>query len=523
LTEAASYRETAVMHTFLGRNKKLVVIFVCAVVVRLIQVFLVYTISGDGPIYIEIAKNFYQGDFRGGLAFEYPPAYPLFISAAYSVTRDWLIAGRLVSFIFGILTIFPIYFMTKELFGEKVANLTSVFFVFQPLVSNYAVRVISEPTYVFFFVCAVWLSWKAISGFIYPLYFAAGAMSGFSYLIRPEGLGVAIVSCLCILFYDLLNIKQNYKRKTAQICVLALGVLVFVSPYVLHIKNETGQWKLSKKKSIVTAITGETLGDSITDASVQAWARIPAYSSMEEGYLKTFLGLIIVFVITFHCLLFLLLIICLVGRKEISVQGRYEMFICLIIIFYFLVFSLFYVSDRHLIPLVSICLFWSAIGFYVVYRYILKKIPPRKIEKMPKLPGRIFALLLMVVILSLLPQAMRPQDRDKIGRKKVGLWMRENCEKSPCIFTDSLRLAFYAGAEAVRFQNRPGIDKYEDLIKFVTSSKKGIDYIVIDKSTIWRYCPDFLDSINSSDLEVIHIQPKLEHSAYGELIVYKVK
>ena len=195
----------------------------------------------------------------------------------------------------------------------------------------------------------------------------------------------------------------------------------------------------------------------------------------------------------------------------------------MLVIFHILIFALFYVTAKYLVALISISLFWAAIGFYELYRYILLKIPQGKIEAMPKLPGRIFALLLMVVILSLLPQAMRPQDRDKIGRKKVGLWMRENCEKSPCIFTDSLRLAFYAGAEAVRFQNRPGIDKYEDLIKFVTSSKKGIDYIVIDKSTIWRYCPDFLDSINSSDLEVIHIQPELEHSAYGELIVYKVK
>jgi len=101
--------------------------------------------------------------------------------------------------------------------------------------------------------------------------------------------------------------------------------------------------------------------------------------------------------------------------------------------------------------------------------------------------------------------------------------MKENCKESPRILTDSLRLAYYAEGEAVRVQNRPNISKYDDLMKFVKSSPKGIDYVVIDKATIGRYCPDFLDAVSSSDLVAIHVQPKLEHSAYGELIVYEVK
>ena len=60
-------------------------------------------------------------------------------------------------------------------------------------------------------------------------------------------------------------------------------------------------------------------------------------------------------------------------------------------------------------------------------------------------------------------------------------------------------------------------------MRFVKSSPEGIDYVVIDKATIGRYCPGFLDAVSSSDLVAIHVQPKLEHSAYGELIVYEVK
>ena len=495
----------------------------CAFVIKLIQVLLVCTISGDSPAYIQMAKSFFAGNFSAGLAEDYPPLYSLFVTAAYSITHDWIIAGRLVSFIFSILTIVPIYFLTKELFGEKVANVASVFFIFQPAIGGYSVRIISEPTYVFFFVSAVWLSWKAISTQKHSLLFAAGAISGLSYLVRPEGLGVAIVTCLYVSFHDLLRVKYNYRKKIIHICMLVLGASIFVFPYVLHIKNETGRWELSKKKSILTAITGKAFGDSVPDASVSTAARIPAYSMLEDGYLKTLLGLTAAFIKACHYLLFLLLLFGLIRRKVISRQGKYESFIILILIFYFLVLSLFYVSDRHLISLIAMCLFWAAIGFCELYQYVSIRMPQRLVEAMPILRGRTFALMLIAVILSSSAEAFRPQDRDKIGRKKTGLWIKENCKESPRILTDSVRLAYYAEAEAVRVQNRPNISKYDDLMKFVKSFPEGIDYVVIDKVTIGRYCSDFLDAVSSSDLVAIHVQPKLEHSAYGELIVYEVQ
>lgn len=511
------------MWSLLRNNKQLITIMLCAFVVKLIQVLLVCTISGDGPAYIRMAKNFFAGNFSAGLAEDYPPLYSLFIAAAYSITNDWVIAGRLVSFIFSILTIVPIYFLTKELFGEKVAKVASVFFIFHPAIGGYSVRIISEPIYVFLFVSAVWLSWKAISTQKHSLLFAAGAISGLSYLVRPEGLGVAIVTCLYVSFHDLLRVKYNYRKKIIHICMLLLGASIFVLPYLLHIRNETGQWKLSKKKSILNAVTGKAYGNSVPDASVLFGARIPAYSRMEDGFPKIFLGFVGEFITSFHYLLFLLLLIGLIRRKAIPRQGKYESFIILITIFYFLLLSLFYVSDRHIVPLIAMCLFWAAIGFCELYRYVSIRMPQGLVETMPILRGRVFALMLMAVILSSSAEAFRPQDRDKIGRRKVGLWMKENCKESPRILTDSLRLAYYAEGEAVRVQNRPNISKYDDLMKFVKSSPKGIDYVVIDKVTIGRYCPDFLDAVSSSDLVAIHVQPKLEHSAYGELIVYEVK
>jgi hypothetical protein len=227
----------------------------------------------------------------------------------------------------------------------------------------------------------------------------------------------------------------------------------------------------------------------------------------------------------------LLLLLGFVRRKVVPRRQKPELFIGLVLIFHILVFSLFYVSDRHLVPLVSVCLFWAAIGFYELYHLVLMKVPS---AKAPNWSKKTSIILLIAVIFTLLPYVLRPQDRDKIGQKRVGKWIRENCTKSPYIFTDMERIAFYANGYFVPFQNRPGISNYDDLVRFAKKKYQGnfdynlgpshsIDYIVIDKSRIANYCPDFLDSVNSSTLEIVHVQPKLSHSAYGELVVYKMK
>ncbi len=507
-----------------SEKQRLLLILCMVLVVRLIQLFIVCSISGDGPVYIEMAKNFFAGNFKAGLAKDYPPLYPLFIAGVYSITRDWIVAGHFVSFLFSFFTILLIYFLVKDVFGETIACITAVLLIFQPAVGRYTVRVLTEPTYTFFFVLSLYLSWKAITKQKYSLYFWAGSVSGLSYLVRPEGLGVVIVTGLYTLLQAFSDFKDTYKKRIISICILALGAMVLVSPYVLYIRSETGKWQLSKKKSIIAAVTGQAIGDSVPDMSLPREARMPAYSRIGgKGYLRTLFGMVVEFVKAYNLFLFPLLFLGLIRRKLIPRRPKYESFVFLVLIFHILIFALFYVTSKFMVSLISISLFWASIGFYELYEAILAKIPLQRIKAMPKLPNRIFVVLLSAIILGLLPWTLRPQDRDKIGRKKVGLWIKENCIKSPRILTDSLRLSFYAEANAVRFQNRPGISKYRDLIKFVKSSNDRIDYVVVDKATIRRYCSDFLGSVDSSDLEVIHVQPKLSHSDYGELVVYKVK
>ncbi|MFA5292227.1 MAG: glycosyltransferase family 39 protein [Phycisphaerae bacterium] len=513
-------------------KQKLLLILCAAFIVRLFQLFTVFAISGDGPVYIEMARNFYVGNLKAGLARDYPPLYPLLITGVYSITRDWVVAGWLVSFVCGILTILPIYYLARDVFGEKVAEVTAVLSAFYPALSQYSVVVLSQSVYVFLFMMTVWLGWKAITNNSKRMYFLTGLLSGLNYLARPEGLGIVIVMALYTFSTGFSSFKNTYKKKIILITIMCMGVFIFVAPYVLYVKGETGEWRLSKKKSIITAITGS---EDVTtpDNTGSYYLRIPCYSKLEGGYIKMLIEMSILFVRIYIPVLFLLMLFGLMSRKIIPWSLGYEIFIGIIILFHILVFSLFYLSERQLMPLAAASLFWAAIGFNELHNLIITKVVWAR-ERVKKNQGKIFWILLTAVILTLLPYTFRPQDRDKIGQRKVGEWMKENCGENSYILTDMSRAAFYAGGYFVPLQNRLNIDKYEDLIKFAKTPNEGsynynsgrshsIDYIVIDKSRIANCCPDFLDSVDSAILEEIHVQPKLEHSTYGEIVVYKVK
>ncbi len=514
-------------------DKAFIIIISALFVVRMVQLSLIYTISGDGPVYIEIAKHFFAGDIKAGLAKDYPPLYPMFISAAYSVIRDWIIAGRFVSFTFSVLTIFPLYLMAKEIFGKKIATLSSIFFIIQPVIGMHSSRLISESTYIFFFVLTVWLSWKAVSMQKPFLCLIAGIISGLAYLVRPEGLGVAIIASLFILFQNPINFKKTFKLRLTLIFALALGTLILTTPYILFLKYETGEWRLSKKKSIVTAVTGKPDNNTISLQGMEVikknpQARIPSYSRLERGYFVTLGSTALVLAKTYNPLLFLLLFLGLIRRKAVPRNKKYELYVGVCLVFYILILSLFYVSERHLMPLFTLCLIWSSIGFCELYLWIIARMPIAKktiagIEK-----NRLLAIALGLIVISILPWALRPTDKDKLGQKKVGQWIKENCKPSPYILTDLNQVVFYADGNPIALQNRSNINNYEKFIEFIKNGCKKqrgheVDYLVIDKLRIKKYCSDFLDSVDSSVLKVIHFQPKLNDSTYGDLIVYEVR
>ena len=74
----------------------------------------------------------------------------------------------------------------------------------------------------------------------------AGSFFALSYLTRPEGILLFLMIFICLVFLKTLSlISISYKK----IFVFFLVFLLFISPYILYLKNTTGKWSLSGKIS----------------------------------------------------------------------------------------------------------------------------------------------------------------------------------------------------------------------------------------------------------------------------------
>ena len=160
------------------KHKWLIAIFVIALLVRIIFVFSMPVKLWDETIYLNLGADlshnplsysFSHGwsDFipSGGDDFYgYPkagfraPILPYLISIFYFLNLGFL-TNFLIPLI-GALSVILVYKLGKELFNEKVALISSVFFAFIPLHVFYSSRVLTDVLFTFFVLLTFLSFWK---------------------------------------------------------------------------------------------------------------------------------------------------------------------------------------------------------------------------------------------------------------------------------------------------------------------------------------------------------------------------
>lgn len=557
-------------------------ILLLAVIVRLAQALVVATISGDAPTYIAISRHLSEGNLAEALRPAYPPLYSALVVAPYAVLRDWVLAGRATSFVFGVLTVAAMYLFTRRRFGERPAAFVALLLVFQPLAGSFSVRIVPSSVYTFLLVCSLWLGLRALETRRAAYWLGCGCVAGLGYLARPEALAVVMITGAFGVVTAARDLRQRWGEGLRNLAALAAGALVVMSPYVIYMRAETGVWRISKKKSAVVAVmsaagmtppASDTIPPDLSpdaapdgqepparvpdgppaepdgvapapvpdaaavdpapgldDASVgrSPPAVLPAYSGIDgQGYLKTLAGEAWLLVRSIGPAFLILIALALVRRRAAPRDRLAELYFGVTALLYLLVYALFYVSDRHLAPLMPLCVLWAGIGLHEITAMPAGK-APGAVDPAKSRRARDFRIaVVLVVIASVLPFALRPQDRDKICQKKAGLWLHQEAGPGTVLLTDMSRLAFYAQAEIVYAKNRPGIGDYDKFIEFVRAwrpegeDEAKMDYVAVDSTSISDICHNFFDGISADDLIEVHSEAKLK-SETDRIILYKV-
>lgn len=497
----------------------LIVLMTLISVVRVMQIFAVKAISGDAIIFVAIGKLLHDGDFSLALTTVQHPLYPYLIHLMKYVFSDWFGAAKAVSLFFSILTPFMVYYTVSRITSTWNAFVFALLWIFHPAVSVYSARIATESTYFFFFTGGLLFGYLLIRSnrTIYAL--LAGLSVGLSYLTRPEGIGL----CFIITIFALISVfrKDTYASiMMKKMIVFYVGIFICVTPYIYYISSQAGEFRLSNKKSLAVAM-GIKNDDVTVPANLDNKATLPSYAFLGDGYMATLIKMIALFCMKYGVPLILLVLFSLFVTPKYARRPFFESYLFVVIVFYVCVFSLFYVSRRHLAVLMAIALYWVPFGLACITDLCAKYLSVffKKTER-AKLANKLLTYGLSMMLILLFPFAVRPQDADKQVEKEAGLWFKKQHIDSPVIMTNLVRVVLYADGEFLALQNRPNIETYQKL--FQTCQKLNVEYLVIEDSTIEYFCPEFLNSVQKQNFERLQSFTTREKYNRGAVSIYKV-
>lgn len=466
----------------------------------------------DATEYAVLGKNLIAGNgylgISGKLNMFLPPLYPLLIGISSLFVKNLELSGRLVSLLFGCLLIIPVYLFSKKMYSKKVAVIASILVVIHFSLVIYSTEVLTESTYTFLLTLGILSGYSALTRQKKFLYLLSGMIFGLCYLTRPEAIGyIAIIILLAFIFKSFVledHGKMKEWRKTLVCCiVLFIGFLVISSPYLLFLHNQTGRWTLGEKGSH-TIVAGGGVSDPINSEQI--------INSLADDWKKTkfgtqFYGIaqqsMISYIIShpfeltkryiinsgiqylefipriFPPLLILLVGIGLFWGKWTKERLKKEIYMFSFLVYPLLIYPLFFIEPRLLVPVLPIALIWSANGINELQNWFIKNLDIKKVNLWQRLFLR--NIVLIIVILSLLPITAMTYINHKdypIEYKGAGLWMKDHIPPSALIISGTLGVGFYAEKISLPLPYA----NYSQVLYYARYN--NISYIVIDERFI---------------------------------------
>jgi hypothetical protein len=215
-------------------------------------------IHNDGPIFIGLAQLMGEGEWRAALAHAFHPLYPACLLAvhtalaslgAVSGASGWETAGAAVSALSGGAAVLATYAWTRSLLGNRAALGAAAVLAVHPYAVRYSADVQSDGLYLALFLASVGSGWRALRDRDGRAAAFAGAASGLAYLTRPEGLGV--LGVLAAMFGARALRGGERRHHAVALALLAAAGLLVVAPYLFHLRESSGQWALTRKKTVL--------------------------------------------------------------------------------------------------------------------------------------------------------------------------------------------------------------------------------------------------------------------------------
>lgn len=460
---------------------------VVAALVRLYLLWQYYCISSDGVIYLQAAKAFLSGDFSSGFGSIYPPGYPLVVAALYPLIGDWELTGQILSLIFGVAILFPLYWLFRELFGQRVALLACYLAGINPFLALYSVHVRTEIMYLFLSTLALYLFLIAIQRRLTGRFFWGGLVAGYAYLARPEAIGFVVIVPGVLLWRWLMQRDGGLMSLGRSVALIAAGFLIFALPYIAYLSIETGRFgALSRKAGVTLAINLKESG-MLDDESLSEHGDVGSLVFTDyilqhpqvyiNSVLSNLLPAVAVFFAALHYSYVPFLLVGLILAVRAEFWRRPDLLLVAFALFYVFGFALIYVKRRYSLQAVPISLAWVALGMWWVRDKLPVLVPERK-------AAMVAVVLAVIFIGATLPKTLRPVSREKAYVRETGRYLKaRNSSGTLGVAVLDDRITFYADARTIPLTGVEG-DKIASYLR-----EKKADYLAAESKAFERVFP----------------------------------
>ncbi len=471
---------------------------------------------GDEPVYLWLGQNWLHG--RGFQIFgfndvHHTPGYPFLTAVVSLLTGDAALASLLLYVVFGTLLVVPVYFLARDLYGERNAAWAALIIGLLPAL-NVAIPVwgsMTEPPYLFLIACALYLTFRALRGGRGWNYGLAGLALGFAYLIRPEAVWYTLVLGLLLFLIPLAERRHSWAW-LGSLILYGLGFLVSFAPYAYYTYLNTGAWLVSEKVGFTfghalylaqndnigadrfiwgldsTGLRVFFYSDESYHLSVTQFIRENPRAFLRHLYRNTRTLSDKIFALQLFPVFLVPLTVLGLFRTpwdRTRLKGEMLLFAALIPPLTFLVF---FVLERYYVPLLIPLGIWAGEGLGSLGDWALetwhqlrgRALSPRS----NALAHGILATLVAVLLVAMHPRALVQASRVRSFRpehKAVGLWLRDHVPPTARIMARYPAIAYHAERRWIPSPHA----EYGQIIRYARA--QGADYWVVDQwETDWR-------------------------------------
>lgn len=486
--------------------------------------FSTYIIARDSVQYMGMADLVLKGRFLAAFEYITPPFYPLLLAGMKLVIGDPEIAGKLVSLVAGTCAFFPLYYLGKKIFEQRVVFIGLFLFAIHPYLVRYSAEVLSESTFIFLSIAGFWMLWKGWEGKQYLFCAVAGFILGLSCLTRAQGLiWIGVILAVPVVFSLLRQGKIIDKRHLwISFLVAAFCFFLAILPYSYFLKQLTGEWTIRQRgASSILMGTGYAHQQGL-------WVAITILLSHPLLLIKKLGGNMGSFVLllpeTIHYPFLVLLVIGLAAWRHTKRHLKGELYLAIICLVYILGHCLLYLKVRYLLPIVPFALFWAGQGFWVTASWVQKfcaRCIPRLME--PHRASVVTVLLICFTAASALPKTLLPQRLDKLDRKEIGNKIAALFQRRPVILASDPRIGFYALGDVVDIRE---VRSFAEFLEYTHTHK--VDIVVMgkkqlhDEGRLGDLTRDFFAHSDHPDLELLFVYPTEDQSTSSSFYVYRL-